>query len=212
MRLPRNNPAAWLLLALATVWAPAGEARPPAGPASGQYDSLFLTIRDGEVRGVFSDARAGNGTGDAPQFSCRFQLRGRLDGGRGVVTTWYPGGSTVVGNLSFEGGGVSLLLRDNQDGCLMATGDMTREPYRARLARPGGDWIGVTLVTAAHAVLHPAPEASSRRTPYVVDGDAVAVLERRAGWARVRYLGGEKPSTGWVHATELAPETPPAAQ
>ena len=198
--------AAALLLALAAGWPAPGQANPAA---SGQYGSLTLVVRDGEVSGTFSEARGGNGTQDAPQFSCLFQLRGTLRDGRGTVQTWSPGGESIPGQLALEEGAASLVLRDNQDGCLMATGDMVRQPYRAPLARRGEGWIGATLVAAPRAVINPTPQGSNRRGPYVVEGDAVVVLERRPGWARVRYEAGRAPVTGWVRAGELAPEQPP---
>ena len=169
-----------MLLALLVTWPPSVQAGPPVTPTSGRYDSLTLAIQDGRVSGVFSETRAGNGTGTAPQFNCIFLLQGSLQDGRAIVTTWYPGGGTIAGNLSFEGGGVSLFLRDNQDGCLMSTGDMVRQPYRARLAQLGEDWIGATLVTAEQAVLQPAPEVLARRSPSVIRDDVVAVLDLRA--------------------------------
>jgi hypothetical protein len=40
------------------------------------------------------------------------------------VETRYPGGTTIPGNLPFEGSGAALMLRDNQDGRLVTTSDM----------------------------------------------------------------------------------------
>jgi len=181
-------------------------------PASGQYGGLTLSVTDGRVSGVFSEGRMGNGSEAAPQFSCWFLLRGKLEGGRGIVETWFPGQEPIPGNLSFEGGGASLMLRENQDGCFMASGDMTREPYRVPLNRRGEGWTGVALVTADRAAFRPSPGAPAPRTPYVVEGDPVAVLERRGGWARVRYVAGPRPITGWLPANQLAiAEDGPAA-
>ncbi|WP_338665763.1 hypothetical protein VQH23_11415 [Pararoseomonas sp. SCSIO 73927] len=188
----------------------AGPALAAAPPASGRYGGLNLAVTGEEVIGVFSEARMGGGTEAAPQFSCIFLLRGRLENGRGRVETWYPGEETIPGDLSFEGGRALLTLRENHGGCLMATGDMVREPYRAGLDRPGEGWIGVALVTARRAVFRPAPGAPTPRTPYVVEGDAVAVLERRGEWVRARYVAGQRPVTGWLRASELAPDRPSA--
>ena len=68
-----------LLLALAACWPLPGQAQ---SAASGQYGSLTLAVRNGEVSGTFTEARGGNGTQDAPQFSCLFQLQGSLRDGR----------------------------------------------------------------------------------------------------------------------------------
>jgi hypothetical protein len=172
-------------------------------PASGQYGGLTLAVRGGEVSGVFSEGRLGNGTEAAPQFTCWFLLRGRLQDGRGIVETWYPGEEPIPGNLLFEGGGVSLMLRDDHGGCPMTTGSMTREPYRSGLDRPGEDWLDVALVRADRAAFRSSPGAPAPRTPYVVQGDPVAVLERRGPWVRARYAAGTRPVTGWLAAADL---------
>ncbi|MCR0985225.1 SH3 domain-containing protein [Roseomonas populi] len=192
-----------LLLLLLAVPAQAADT-----PASGLYGGLSLAVTGNEVSGVFSEARGGDGSGAAPQFSCWFLLRGRLENGRGIVQTWYPGEEPIPGNLSFEGGKASLMLRENHGGCLMTTGDMVREPYRAGLDRPGEGWIGVGLVTARRAAFRPSPGAPAPRTPYVVEGNAVAVLERQGEWVRARYVAGQRPVTGWLRAAELAPDRP----
>ncbi len=174
-------------------------------PASGQYEGLLLAVSpDGTVRGAFSEQRVGNGSDAAPQFSCRFLLRGRLSDGRGVVETWFPGQKPIPGNLSFEGGGASLMLREDQDGCAMTAGGMTQQPWRAPRDAPGEGWTGAALVTAPRAAFRPSPGAAAPRTPYVVEGDALAVLERRGDWVRARYTGAARPVTGWFPVGELA--------
>ena len=146
----------------------------------------------------------GNGTEAAPQFTCRFLLRGQLEGGRRIVETWYPGEEPIRGNLSFEGGQASLMLRENHGGCSMASGDMTQRPYRAAPHGVGEGRIGVALVASQRAAFRSSPGLPAPRTPYVVEGDPVAVLERRGGWMRVSYVAGRRPVTGWLPADELA--------
>ena len=73
---------------------------------SGLYGNLTLGVDGPTVTGVFSDARAGKGTEDAPQFSCLFVLRGSLGSeanGTFKVTAWTPPDvATTSGILSFE--------------------------------------------------------------------------------------------------------------
>lgn len=182
-------------------------AGPP--PVSGQYGSLTLAVVDGAVSGVFSERRMGNGTATAPQFTCVFQLRGRLRGERARIETWYPGGATIPGELVLVDGKAFLTLEGNQDGCLTTSGDMVRQPFEIGLSRAARGWIGVGLVESPRAAFHPAPGASTPRAPYVVASDAVAVLERRGGWVRASFLGGRRPVTGWLRAADLAPNAPP---
>lgn len=199
-----------LLLSLAMLALLSGPVGASDPPASGRYGSLTLAVTGSEVSGVFSEGRAGNGTEAAPQFSCIFLLRGRLEDGRWRVETWYPGEAAIAGDLSFENGQASLTLRENHGGCPMTAGDMTRQPYRAGLDNRGAGWIGVALVTARRAVFHPAPGAPPPRSPYIVSGDPVVVLERRGEWVRARYVAGTRPVTGWLRAADLAPPAPPA--
>jgi len=193
---------AWLacLTALASLAAPVARAEPLM---SGRYGGLTLAVSGDRVSGVFSEGRAGNGSDAAPQFSCRFLLRGQLSGGRGIVQTWYPGEETIPGNLSFEGGRASLMLRENHGGCLMTSGDMTQQPYSSVANRQGEGWIDVALVKAERAAFRSSPGAAAPHTPYVVEGDPLVVLERRGRWVRAQYLAGSRAVTGWLPISEL---------
>jgi len=186
-----------LLAALALTLPAAASAQ-----TSGRYEQLTLAVTGDTVSGVFSEGRVGNGSEAAPQFTCTFLLRGTLSNGRGIVRTWHPGEQPIKGSLAFSGNQASLMLQENHGGCLNTSGDMVDQPFKADLAKPAKGWIGVALVTARRAVLRPSPGAAGK-VPYVVDGDAVGVLERRAGWLRVAYAG-EKTVTGWLRAGEVA--------
>jgi hypothetical protein len=63
-------------------------------------------------------------------------------------------------------------------------------------------------VTARRAVLRTEPGPAPARGPYLVAYDPVAVLERRAGWVRVRYQSGKAPVEGWLPTTDLAVAMP----
>lgn len=186
-----------LLAALALALPAAASAQ-----TSGRYEQLTLAVTGNTVSGVFSEGRVGNGSEAAPQFTCIFLLRGTLSNGRGQVRTWYPGEQPIKGSLAFSGQEASLMLQENHGGCLNTSGDMVDRPFKADLGKPAKGWTGVALVTARRAVLRPSPGAAAK-APYVVDGDAVGVLERRAGWLRVAYAG-EKTVTGWLRAGEVA--------
>ena len=57
---------------------------------SGLYDGLLLDVQGSRVTGAFTTARRGNGTDDAPQFSCAFLLHRLLSGGKAAIETWTP--------------------------------------------------------------------------------------------------------------------------
>ncbi len=178
-----------------------------AATLSGLYDGLLLDVQGDRVEGAYTSTRRGNGTDDAPQFSCAFLLRGHIRDGKAAIQTWTPGDSEVVpGQLTLAQGSATLRLQQDQDGCGMAVGGMARSDFDLSFFQPGADWIGVALVHARRAVLHAAPAADTRHVPYLVAFDAVAVLARQPGWVQVRYLGGNKPVTGWLQAADLVAE------
>ncbi len=190
-----------LLIGAGLVVGAAASAEDP----SGFYGEMLLSVRGDQVRGVFSSARGIdlNG-GSGPMFSCSFLLQGRLFGDRADIVSWTPGENTVImGSLTLSSLEIRLRLNSDQPGCGMATGDMTHEDRVLHRDSPGTDWVGVGMVGAKRAVLQATPAQGTRQAPYLVRFDAVAVLQRQAGWARVRFLNSEKPSTGWLRETEL---------
>ena len=111
---------------LVTVAATAGAGPACAQAKSGLYGNLALGVDGATVTGVFSDARAGKGTEEAPQFRCLFVLRGSLGSeanGTSKVTAWSPpDAATTSGILTFEKDTVKLWLEGDPPGC-SATGD-----------------------------------------------------------------------------------------
>jgi hypothetical protein len=174
--------------------------------AAGQYGSLSVAIRDGRVYGVFSEARIGNGTDDAPQFSCIFLLQGRLTGSMAAIDTWFPGDPKRIAGTLDLGGDPGIRLSENQDGCAMTSGDMVGQIYPLTLDARHDDWIGTGIVTAARAVLRPKPiETPKTKHPYLVKFDPFAILESQHGWVRIAYLGEtERLVSGWVREDEVS--------
>ena len=87
---------------------------------SGLYGNLTLGVDGATVTGAFSDARTGNGTDDAPQFSCLFVLRGVSGSGADGATkvmVWSPpdsattGGTLTFGHREAAAGGRSARMR-----------------------------------------------------------------------------------------------------
>jgi hypothetical protein len=197
-----------LLLALLAALSPV-TAVAAAPDLSGQYGPLLLAVTGEVVTGAFSEQRVGNGTDNAPQFSCVFLLQGHLNGSQAQVVTWYPGQPPIAGQMTLSADGVSLKLKDNQAGCGMTSGDMVDQAYETTRDSPGVGWIGTRLVAVSRAVLRSSPDVTAPHAPYVVQDDAVAVLVIQGDWVKVRYAGPDKASVGWVKATELTAASPP---
>jgi hypothetical protein len=178
-------------------------------PTSGRYGPLSIAIQDGTAYGVFFETRVGNGTDSAPQFSCIFLLQGPLEGSKASVLTWFPGDKERIRGVLDLGRSPSLQLQEDQPGCGMASGQMVSEPYSLMLDARHDEWVGVGVVTAKKAVLRQEPVDTGIKSPYVVQFDPVAVLERRPGWVRIQYLGEDDSVKGWVreNETSIAPGT-----
>jgi hypothetical protein len=115
---------------------------------SGLYDNLTLGVDGTTVTGVFSDARVGNGTEDAPQFSCLFLLRGTLDESAAKVTVWLPlKRPTTSGTMTFEKDSVKLHLDGDPPGCA-ATGDEFASEAYEETSLMNCKWTSVRLVSA----------------------------------------------------------------
>ena len=189
----------------------AGLALPAAASdLTGEYGPLTVVVTGDQVSGTFFDGRGETDSSGVPPFTCIFFLKGKLDGAAAKVVTWVPGDpETIAGELKFEGGRVSLSLKDNPPGCAMTGDDMAREPFSDEQSNHGDGWIGVGMVSAKRAVVQPTPAASARRKPYLIQYDPVTILERQPGWVRVIYRGGGTPITGWLQQSDLASEEPP---
>ena len=72
-----------------------------------------------------------------------------------------------------------------------------------RRDNPGTDWVGVGMIGNERSTLQSKPGQRLRRTPYLVQYDAVAILQRQPGWAKIRFFNSNKPVTGWLRETEL---------
>jgi hypothetical protein len=178
-------------------------------PPSGDYGQLKLAFSDGRVTGEFYDYRPGNGTDQAPQFSCGFALVGTWKPGttEAAVQTWWPNEDTpdtrVRGRLTMDGAAATLSLDENPGGCEMTGDDVKGQPFSDDLSA-SRDWIEVREVRSPRARFSDVPGGPPRRG-YVIRGDIVGVIGRKGAFVHVEYVGGNRPVTGWFRAADLAP-------
>jgi hypothetical protein len=208
----RSQTRAVILFTLATATglsAACGQAR------SGLYGNLTLGVYGTAVTGVFADARPGNGTEDAPQFSCVFVLRGVLAGEQDSivkVTVWSPPDSattsgTTTGTLTFEKDTAKLRLAGDPPGCA-ATGDAFASQAYEEPSVKDGKWISVRLVSAATAEVRQAPVSGSTARTRLNKGEVVVVYRRIGPWLEGEDLNAQRTVRGWLRASDLAPEQP----
>jgi hypothetical protein len=178
---------------------------------SGLYGNLTLGVDGTTVTGVFSDARPGNGTEDAPQFSCRFVLRGVLASapdGAAKVTVWSPPDSaTTSGALTVAKDTAKLRLEGDPPGCA-ATGDEFASAAYEEPSVMDGKWTSVRLVNATAAVVRQAPLNGSSAKTRLSKGDVVVVYRRIGPWLEGEDLNARRAVRGWLRESDLAPDQP----
>jgi hypothetical protein len=196
---------------LFTIVTAAGLGGAFAQAKSGLYGNLTLGVDGTTVTGVFSDARAGNGTEDAPQFSCLFMLHGTPGGGPNDVVkvmVWSPPDAAgTPGTLAFEKETAKLRLDGDPPGC-SATGDeFTSEAYEEPSVLDG-KWTSVRLVSAASADVREAPVNGSSSRARLTKGDVVVVYRRIGPWLEGEDLNARRRVRGWLRERDLAPDHP----
>ncbi len=178
---------------------------------SGLYGNLTLGVDGATVTGAFSDARPGNGTDDAPQFSCLFVLRGVSGGGADgatKVTVWLPPDSaTTGGTLTFVKDTAKLRLEGDPPGCA-ATGDKFASAAYEEPSVMDGKWSSVRLVSAATAEVRQAPVNGSSAKARLSKGDVVVIYRRIGPWLEGEDLNARRAVRGWLRVSDLAPSQP----
>jgi hypothetical protein len=196
---------------LFTILTAVGGSAASAQAKSGLYGNLTLGVDGATVTGVFSDARVGNGTDDAPQFSCLFVLRGVLGSGADgatKVTVWSPPDSaTTGGTLTFAKDTAKLRLDGDPPGCA-ATGDEFASAAYEEPSVMDGKWNSVRLVSAATAEVRQAPVNGSSAKTRLSKGDVVVIYRRIGSWLEGEDLNARRAVRGWLRASDLAPDQP----
>lgn len=204
----RSQTRAVILFAIASA---AGLSAASGQAKSGIYGNLTLGVDRTTLTGVFSDARPGNGTEDAPQFSCLFVLRGvltREPDGATKVTVWSPPDSaTTSGTLTFEKDTAKLRLAGDPPGCA-ATGDKFASQAYEEPSVKDGKWSSVRLVSATKAEVRQAPVNGSSAKARLSKGDVVVIYRRIGPWLEGEDLNAQRAVRGWLRESDLAPGEP----
>lgn len=150
----------------------------------------------------------GNGTEEAPPFSCLFALRGTLAGGSAAVTVWSPPDTaTTSGMLTLAGDTFRLKLQGEPPGCAATGDDFVSAPLEDSSVK-SGTWTSARLVSAPTADVHEAPVDGSSRKAMLSKGDVVVIYRHIGAWLEAEFFGGKHPVRGWVRESDLAPDHP----
>jgi hypothetical protein len=178
-----------------------------ADDVTGVYGPLTLGRDRDRVTGTFDEARIGNGTEEAPQFTCRFLLAGKLRDGRVAIRAWHPGDEEVIeGTLAVTGDAATLRLEDSPPGCAMTSGLNANEDFRMPRDEAGA-WSAVRMVRAKRAYFHAQPKEFKRAKAYLLRGDTVRVIETQRDWVRAEFPAARTPVIGWLRTLDLEPPT-----
>lgn len=195
----------WMAGALTAVFALAF-----ASPASSQertvaglYGPVPLAYdkSTGVVSGYFSE-ETGRG-----QFSCIFYFSGHLAGNTARILSYFPDSpaDTIGGVLTLNGdGALEIRLSEDPGGCWNVEHfSDPDEPAIFTLDTPKPAWIAIDIVKSAKAYFYTAANGANRRSAYVVQGDAVAIVGKSGGWDRVEYVGEGKSTSGYLKRSDL---------
>ena len=174
---------------------------------SGAYEGLLIAVApSGRLVGRYSERQ-----GEGVVKSCTFNLKGQTrTGGAAQVEAWAEGTSTrLAGRLTAQSdGGVALTLPHARDlpGCGLVLPPLVDTELDLDRTQTGA-WTDLVRVTAPKAALEPRPGAHEGHA-YVVRGDVLGVLSRRADQLQVAYPSGAHARQGWVDARSVGPVAP----
>ncbi len=184
-----------------------------AAPQPGRYGDLLLAIDpDSEVLTGFEHAdEIGAGTEKAPQFSCRFAIRGSRSASGGYdIVAWLPGerssdeSSAAKGRLKATESGATISFRTPPGGCQYRFAEGEAEYDREERH----DWRSIRLTAADRAYFHAKPNERGVRKDFVLRGDPVGVLRADGDWLEVEFVGEKRVTRGWLASRDLYPDSP----
>lgn len=190
------------------LFAAAAHAAPPI--TAGSYADAMLIGYDpatGAVTGYFDMQR-----GDPPMFSCVFYLTGKLSGSAAAIRTYFPQtpkDDLISGTLTLQHPkAFRVTLKSEHGGCANVEAFADKDQPADFQLDAAQAWTSVRVVKAPKAYFYPSPGAAAHGRAYLVGGDGVGVRAAQGGWLQVDYVGGDKPVSGWLKASDLYPAGP----
>lgn len=166
-----------------------------ADPTPGDYDGLVLGVDPAThvVTGYFSSS-----TGEG-KFSCIFFFTGKAGADEVSIESYFPATpkERIAGTLAVTANEVRLSLKEEHGGCWnvqhFADAD---SPVQFSLSVAQPTWQRIAIVKSPKARFVDAPNGKAMKA-YLVEGDAVGVLETKGDWLHVAFVGG-KGTSGWM--------------
>jgi hypothetical protein len=172
---------------------------------SGVYDDDELMVaRDSATQQITGYYRSYTGAG---QFSCIFYFKGKLEGSRAAITSYFSEDSRgrIEGTLTITGSGeLKIVLKQEHGGCwnVRHFAD-TQDPATFSLSQAHDDWQSVKVVKAVKAHFYQSPDETTLRKSYIVKGDAVGVKRSKDAWVDVDSSHPDGTTSGWMRSADF---------
>ena len=170
---------------------------------AGYYDELPVAYdpATGTVSGYFNQATgAGN-------FTCIFYFSGTLQGNKAHIISYSPEypEEKIEGDLTFSTSpkpSIAIALKDEHGGCWNVAHFADPKPAEFTMDAAHPTWASINVVKSKKAHFYSAPDKASKRSSYLVKGDAVAIIDKQGDWYHVEYQGSERVS-GYFKKSDL---------
>lgn len=183
-----------------------------AQDVSGEGDEFVVAVDHGSktITGYYSSGTGQDASGQGPQFSCIFYLRGKADGKPPYrITTWFPAdrSEAIDGTLEFSGKSpvhtVTIKLKEEHGGCWNVQQFATKDGASLQLDRTGS-WSAIRIAAGKKTRFHASASTGQPLRNYVTTGDALKVSLTQPGWVQAPYTNADNKSTqGWVREADL---------
>lgn len=131
--------------------------------------------------------------------NCIFWFNGQLDNnGMAKITSWST--QVLPGNVQFKEQQIEITLPHGQQhaGCMntllpeIETGEIWSLTDTT-------NWVDLVTITQEKARMYREHDIHSKSPGYVVKGDTLGLLQRKADWSQVEYINDAgKRLTGWI--------------
>jgi hypothetical protein len=172
-------------------------------PKSGVYDDLILARNpsNSDVTGYYRSETGGG------QFTCKFYFKGKLKSGAAEIESYLPGEpmQKISGLLVVESEkSVTVKHKDEHGGCwnVQHFAD-TEQPATFSASKIQTSWLEIRVVRAAKSNFYKSPKGKTPLKSYLVEGNAVGVVDNQPDWVKVDDPGEKKTTSGWIKRGDL---------
>ncbi len=190
-----------------------------AQEVSGESDEFVIAVDPATktITGYYSSGTGQDDSGQGPQFSCIFYLRGKAEGKPPYrIVTWFPAdrSGSIDGTLEFSGKSpersVTIRLKEEHGGCWNVQHFAASEGGANLILDRSGTWSAVRIASAKKTRFYTSASTAQPMKSYVTTGDALKVTATQPGWIEATFTNADNKSTrGWIREEDLFPATLP---